>query len=895
MPGSILITPETLSLAEGYVVVNGLGPRSVKGLPGPIEVYELIGAGAARSRLQAAAARGLTKFVGRAAEVRLLGEALARAGAGRGQVVAVVGEPGVGKSRLYWEFTHSHRTQGWLVLESSSVSYGRTLAYLPIVELLRGYFQLEVRDDARKVREKVTGKILSLDRQLEPWLTAFLWLLDVAGDDPQWEALDPPQRRHRTLEGIRRLLLRESQVQPVVLLFEDLHWIDGETQALLNGLVESLPTARLLLLVNYRPEYQHGWAGKSEYHQLRIEPLPPESAEELLDGLLGTDRSLEPVKRLLIDRTEGNPFFLEESVQTLVETGALVGERGAYRLAKASDHFQIPGTAKAILAARIDRLTPEDKQVLQTAAVIGKDVPFVLLQAIAESSEEGLRGSVGRLQAAEFLYESRLFPDLEYTFKHALTHEVTYAGLLQERRRAIHGRVVEAIERQFAERVGDYVEHLAHHAFHAGLWGEAARYLRQAAARTAARWSLREAVAHLEQALVALDHLPKSRETMEQGVDVRLELRNVLLPLGEHHRILDHLQVGERHATALNDRRRLGWTAAYTTPHSWFLGDYEAAVSAGKRALAIADTLPDFPLQVMTNFFLSMAYLVLGNYRQAVVGFRRNIDLLQGDLLHERFGEPGLPSVFSRAFLAWCLAELGEFDEAGPPAEEALRIAATGDQPFTLMHALLGAGVLALRRGDLDKAIPALERGLALCDRWDLRLWSFENAAFLGSAYALCGRLSEAFPLFERAVGEMPLKQLDHALVVGQLAEALLLASRFEEASRYASQALDLAQRSRERGNEAYAWRLLAEVQSRGDAPDLEAAAAHYRDAMTLAVELGMSPLVAHCHLGLGKLHRRTGRHDQAHEHLTTATTMYRAMDMRFWLEQADAEMRGLA
>jgi ABC transporter substrate binding protein/AAA ATPase domain len=315
-------------------------------------------------------------------------------------------------------FTHSHRTQGWLIVESSSVSYGKASSFLPIIDLLRAYFQIEAGDEARRIREKVTGKLLSLDRVLEPSLPALLWLLDVPVEDPQWQKLDAPQRRQQALNGVKRLLLRESQVQPVLVLFEDLHWIDAETQALLGSLVESLPTGRLLLLVNYRPEYRHGWSGKTYYRQLRIDPLPPESAEQLLDSLLGKDSGLQSLKRLLIERTQGNPFFLEESVRTLVESKALAGERGAYRLAKASETFQIPATAQAILAARIDRLSPEDKRLLQAASVIGKDVPFGLLQAIAEEGEESLRRGLSHLQAAEFLYEARSWIGVAHNYEH---------------------------------------------------------------------------------------------------------------------------------------------------------------------------------------------------------------------------------------------------------------------------------------------------------------------------------------------------------------------------------------------------------------------------------------------------------------------------------------------
>src|SRR4030095_16891426 len=314
--------------------------------------------------------------------------------------------------------------------------------------------------------------LLTLDRTLEPILPALLALLDVPVEDAHWQALDPPQRRQRTLDAVKHLLLRESQGQPVLVVFEDLHWIDAETQALLDGLVESLPTARLLLLVNYRPEYQHGWGRKTYYSQLRLDALPPESAGELLSALLGDDPGLEPLKRLLVRR--GNPFFIEESIRMLVETGALTGERGAHRLTRSIQAIEVPATVQVILAARIDRLPADDKQLLQTASVIGKDVPFVLLHAVAAAAEDAVNRGLTHLQAAEVLYETRLFPHPEYTFKHALTHDVTYSTLLQERRKELHARIVSAIERCYPDRLTEHVERLAHPAMRGGVWGLAA-------------------------------------------------------------------------------------------------------------------------------------------------------------------------------------------------------------------------------------------------------------------------------------------------------------------------------------------------------------------------------------------------------------------------------------
>jgi class 3 adenylate cyclase len=444
-PGSSTLTGATLRLVEGLVHVNDLGPIPVKGMTEPVEVYELTGASTIRRRLQAAVARGLTKFVGRDTEIEALYQALDQAGAGHGQIVAAVGEAGVGESRLAYEFIHSHRTQGWLVLESASVSYGKATLYFPVVDLLKRYVHVDDGDELRTIRAKVTGQILTLDETLQETIPGLLLLLDALPEDSPFIQLDPPQRRQRTLAGLKRILLRESQVQPLVLVFEDLHWIDSETQALLDSLVDSLPTARLLLLVNYRPEYQHGWGSKTYYTQLRLDRLPPASADEFLEALLRDDPSLEPLKKLLIERTEGNPFFLEESVRTLVETQVLVGESGAYRLAQESPKIEVPATVQAILAARIDRLPQDEKRLLQTAAVIGTEVSLPLLQAIAEMPEEILHRGLTHLQAAEFLYETSLFPERVYTFKHALTHEVAYGILLQERRRILHARIVEVL------------------------------------------------------------------------------------------------------------------------------------------------------------------------------------------------------------------------------------------------------------------------------------------------------------------------------------------------------------------------------------------------------------------------------------------------------------------
>jgi class 3 adenylate cyclase/tetratricopeptide (TPR) repeat protein len=892
-PGTIRLTAATLQLVEGAVRVNALGPIPVKGLAEPIEVFELVGATPVHRRLQAAVARGLTRFVGRDQELAALTQALERAGAGHGQVVALVGEAGVGKSRLVYECLQSPRTQGRRVLEAASVSYGKATPYFPVLDLLKRYAQVDDHDDPRTIRAKMTGHVLTLDETLQETLPALLSLLEVLPDDSPFRTLDPPQRRQHTLQALKRVLLRESQVQPLLLVFEDLHWIDAETQELLDSLVESLPTARLLLLVNYRPEYQHGWGSKTYYTQLRLDPLPPASAEEFLTALLGDDSSLAPLKQLLIARTEGNPFFLEESVRTLVETGVLVGEPGAYRLAQALPTIQVPATVQAVLAARIDRLPPEEKRLLQTAAVVGTEVPLPLLQAIAELPEAALHRGLAHLQAAEFLYETRLFPEPEYTFKHALTHEVAYGSLLLERRRGLHARIVEALEALAPDQVGEQVERLAYHALRGEVWDKAVTYCQQAGARAHGRAAFREAVAAFEQALQALVHLPEDRDTRVLALELRLALDNPLTALGEVGRLLALLGEAEALARELDDRIRLGRVLAEKAFVLISLGDLDVAVATGRQALELVTALGDSALQVQAAYRLAQTYYVIGDFGRAAELLRQTVEAADR--------EPRTSStawwITSRAWLARSLSALGAFAEGRRHGKEALRLATLegrGQVP-TIAHGCLG--LLHLAQGDLEDAIQVLEQGLALCRASGNRAWLPAIMAWLGYAAALQGRLAEGRALLEEAISE----SLRTGVLIGRayrlawLSEVCRLMGRGEEAGQHARQALDLARQQKARGEEACALHQLGVVQAHADLPNIEQAEAHYQQALALAEELGMRPLVAHCHHGLGRLYGQTGRREAARAALTTAINLYCAMDMTFWLPQAEAALAQLA
>ncbi len=537
--GSIAITEHTRRLVEGYFQLKSRGPTRVKGLSEPVNVYEVTGLGSLRTRLQRAVGRGLTKFVGREREMEALRHAAEQAKGGRGQIVTAMAEPGVGKSRLFFEFKATSQS-GWMVLETFSVSHGKASAYLPVIDLLRNYFRIASEDDERTRREKVAGKITILDRGLEDTLPYLFSLLSIVeGDDPLAQ-MDGQIKKRRTLEAIKRILLRESLNQPLMVIFEDLHWIDEQTQELLNLLADSIGTAKILLLVNYRPEYSHQWSSKTYYTQLRLDPLGKESAEEMLSALLGTSPApatqspdasrkrssrdlqvagrvrvqdtIEGLKRLIIERTEGNPFFMEETVQVLLDEGALI-RNGTIRLTKSLGELKIPPTVQAILASRIDRLPPDEKELLQTLAVIGREFALSLVRRIVDGRrDDDLERMLADLQMAEFIYEQPATGDIEYIFKHALTQEVAYNSVLVERRKLLHERAGQAFESMFTEQLEDHLGDLAHHYGRSDNVAKAVEYLGRAGQQAAQRSAYADAINRLTAGIDLLDRQPDSPE-----------------------------------------------------------------------------------------------------------------------------------------------------------------------------------------------------------------------------------------------------------------------------------------------------------------------------------------------------------------------------------------------
>ncbi|MFM2066059.1 MAG: hypothetical protein RLZZ584_968 [Pseudomonadota bacterium] len=879
--GSTLLADATQRLLQGRfeLVPAALSRDAVA--PTPPTAWGLAAVAAPVSRFKASLARGLTRFVGRDAELGQLHRAARLAETGRGQVVAVIGEAGVGKSRLVHELVASlDPAQGWRVLEGAAVSYGRSTSHLPLIELLRRAFGLGPVEGAPALAAKVQARLAALDPALLPSLPALLALLDLPAGDAAWAALDPGERRFRMLAAVVQLVAREAALQPLLLVVEDLHWLDTETQAALDALVDQLSQSRLMLVVTYRPEYQHRWANRSAYTQLRLDALAPDDSARLLDALLGPDPALASLKGQLVRR--GNPLFLEEAVRTLAEQGALVGAPTAYGVARAIDTIGIPATVQALVAARIDHLAPHERRVLEVASVIGRSASLVLLRAVLAQPEAALRGAVERLRAAEFVLLSGLGAQGDLVFRHALIHEVAYGGLLKARRRELHARIVAAIEALQGDRPAEWIERLAHHARLGELGERAVQLLRQAGLKAASRSALVEARQWFEQAIEVQAGLPDTPAGLAQGFEIRLELRGVLFQLGEAPALLERLSEAEAIAERLRDERRRSRVAAFKTSVHTMLGQLDSAVATGEQALQAAQAVQEeqaggeLELRINAANYLVQALYYRGDYDRVLALAAESLALWPDHWAYRyHVGNPAPASVFNRAFMAMALAQQGRFDEAARHEAEAIALAEPSHNAFAIAVAHTAAPTLHPLRGDWALAHERIERYIAVTRTGHIS--GFLANALAASAWVLAetgataeaaARLTEARALLDeraaKGIGNL-------AWPYTSLARACLRLGRTDEAGRLGEQAL--AQATCQAGSAAHALLLLGDVASLQAGRSAEGEGC-YRRALALAELRGMRPLLAGCHAGLALVCRTKGRLDEAGAHAEKAAAL---------------------
>ena len=810
-----------------------------------------------------------------------------------GQVVLLSGEAGIGKSRLVQVLKEHITAAPHTRIEWRGSPYHQQSALYPVIDhlqrLLRGHHDASPAEQLRTLEAALTASGVALSEAV-PLLAALLSLPLPASYPPL--TLTPQRQRQKTLETLLAWLYAEAQRQPVLLIVEDLHWVDPSTLELLSLLIDQCAQRRLCLVLTARPEFHPPWAMVAHLTSLTLRRLAPAEVGRLVTHVVG-DKAFPPaVLQEVVRKTDGVPLFVEELTKTVLASGLLEEQEERYALHGPLPPLAIPATLHDALLARLDRLAAA-KVVAQLGATIGRTFAYDVVQAVAPLDAATLQGALAQLVEAEVVTQRGLPPQATYTFKHALIQDAAYESLLRSTRQQYHQRIAQVLAERFPETAETQPEVLAQHYTAAGLHAQALPYWQRAGQRALERSAYREAVASFEQALSALPHLPEKRDTREQAIDLRLALRTALLPSGDLGRILACLREAETLAEALDDPRRLGQVSLFLSVHfySWArMTRPSPPASAPSRSPQPAGMSSCTRWRTSTS---ASAYHAQGDYRRAIDCLGQTVASLDGARRRERFGQIILPAVISRAWLAWCHAELGTFAEGRALGEEGLRIAEAVDHPASLMCACWGIGLLALRQGDLPRALPRLERAVGICQDADLPAYFPWMAAALGAAYTLGGRVTDAVPLLTQALEQTTATDMVgyQALCRLSLGEAQLLAGHLEEAHALAERALALAREHQERGNQAYALRLLGDIAARREPPDIVQAEAHYQQALALAEELGMRPLQAHCHRGLGTLYRQTGRAALARAALSTAIALYRAMDMTFWLPEAEAAL----
>ena len=872
--GATVISDSTRKFVEGYFALRQLGPAHVKGIDEPINVHEVVGLGPLRTRLERSAGRGLSKFVGRGKEKEILRRAAEAARSGSGQIVAVVADPGVGKSRLFFEFK-AEAQSGWTVLEAFAVSHGKGSAYVPIVELLHSYFDIVPEDGAVARREKVASLVTSLDPDMEGSLPYLYALLEIADDKERLAGMDAQLRKARTLDAIVRLFLEESERRPLILMLEDLHWLDDESQALLDLLADAIASAKVLMLVNYRPEYAHRWTDRSWCQSIRLDSLGRDKAEEMLSAILGDEADLAPLKQLIVKTTGGVPFFMEEVVQALLDEGALERANGRTHLVKPLETLRIPPTVQAILAARIDRLRNDEKNLLQTLAVLGREFVLSLARAVADKSEDELERLIARLQLGEFVYEQPSIADVEYIFKHALTQEVAYNSVLLERRKQLHENAGNAIEAIYTASLDDHLAELAHHYSRSSNNGKAVEYLQLAGQQAVSRGALPQAVRDFENALGLLKAFPPGPD--RDAVELKL-----LNPLGTAYIAQRGYAAPEVRPVFLRARELCERIAEPTQLFAMVFGNFAWHVVRGEmgstmtlanEAMELAERFDDPGMLMEALFLMGVTLYYRGDFVGALAQYEKALshydDRERNRAWASIVGEDA--GVAHRCYLSLALWHLGYPEQALLASRESVKLAQMIDHPFSHAYAQHHASWLChnLRLPAETKA--SGEEGTRTASDHGFALFRATGMISQAGALLLENRGHDALPVLVsgldayRATGA----GLSLPYYLSLLGEALMQADRLDDAEQMFDEGLAIAERHDELCQRAELYRLKGELALLTDAPANGQAEGLFSEAIATAKRQRSRAWELRATTSLARLYLRTGRRQEGREMLS--------------------------
>jgi class 3 adenylate cyclase/tetratricopeptide (TPR) repeat protein len=751
-PGKTYLTRRTAAIVEGYFVLGDLGEFEVKGSSDPLHVYELKGVGSARGRLDISRARGFSRFVGRTKEIETLEEAFARARTGEAQVIGIVGEPGVGKSRLCHEFTDRRRAQGLPVYHAVGQAHAKSVPLVPVLQLMRNYFEISEHDSDQTARERIAGKLLLLGEGLVDVLPLVFDFLAVSDPERPSPRMDPEARQRQLLDITKRMIHAQSAREPGINLFEDLHWLDPASEIFLANHIDAIEGTASLTIVNFRPEYRADWMSKPYYREIALTPLGEEALDELLTQLLGSDPSLDGLPALIRERTAGNPFFVEELVQSLVEAGNLVGEPGAYSLAAPVEHAAVPASVQTVLAARIDRLPDREKAVLQAAAVIGKEFPAPVLRGVAELEAAELDEALRELVAGEFVFEQELFPDVLYAFKHPLTHEVAYRSQLAERRARLHAAAAGAIAEHYPDRLDERSALLAGHWEAAGEALEAARWHARAAV-----WSgtsdPNQSLRHWQKVRELADSLPDTAESAMLGLTARIFWLQFSWRLGISREEAEGVYVeAERMASKAGDlRSRALLFTIYGGIRGVNDGEPREHARLGREAVALAEEVGDPALYLVTAIS-SYAMFVIGEAREGIAMLDRAIELADDDPTLAAGIAVGCPLAYCLTFKGGLVSTLGKIDEARTLLERGMDMAREHGDLEVVGWGHMWNTWIAWYTGDAQSAYAHAQGSLEIAERIGDAFSRTYSWYWLGLAEVMRGEWARAKEAIERSI-----------------------------------------------------------------------------------------------------------------------------------------------
>ena len=884
-PGTILVTEATHRLVEGYVRSDALGPVQVKGRSEPVSAYKVTGRRRGRTRLEVSAERGLTQLVGRQRELGVLQDCLARAKAGRGQVVGIVGEPGVGKSRLLYEFKKSLEGERVTWLEGHCVAYGQITPYLPVLDILRANFQIEEEDNPLQIREKLHQGLRLLDPALEGILPFLGELFGLPPEDESLRYLDPKDKRKKTFEAIRALSVAGSQRRPLVVVVEDLHWIDKTSEDYYAFLTESLAGMSHLLLTTHRPGYTVRWADKTFYTQLALDLLTNQETEALVATLLESPDLPPELLRLVRDRAEGNPLFVEEITAALLERGVIVRQNGGFRWAGTA-MTEVPATIQDIIRARIDRLEEPIKRTVQAAAVIGREFGLRLLARISEMAPE-VEGYLDTLKHLELIHETRFFPELEYIFKHAVTQDVAYQTLLAHRRKELHGAIGLAIEDLYADRLEEQAPILAYHYARSERQEKAIEYALLAGDRAARLYANAEATTYYQQAHTTARSLPPSPDSQRSEIDAAVKLAAVGVTRQDIERDRTNLEQARVRAETLRDDPRLAQVLYWLGRTHYVLSEMQTAIEFARQSLEIAERLGDDALAAPPVNLLGRAYWFSSELAASVQMLERSAEQMG------RLGNKSEEST-AAAFAGFILAIMGKFDRSLASVDHGIQLAREIQNPFAEAACEFFRGIFQDQRGDWGQAAADYEEAQRAAEAAGDLFRVYIVKAWEGRARAMAGDPDRGRALVEESLARAT--KIGTRFVRHQqkahLAACLLALGRVDEVPSVCEEAIGQAEESGDKFIKALALRTLGEASSILDPSDPQKGETVILEAIRLLQEIGAKPELARSYLSYARLLKTKGEVDKAKEQLAKAIGMFREMGMAWDLAQAEQALR---